>query len=758
MSKRTFNIPALGIVGPENVREAFDGDLVQLRDLLQSRIKAALELSGEEDWWPHVHGLFPDFIVVEMKDGKLYRYSYVVDGTDVTLGAPMEVVKTFTPAGDGGSPSAAVPVQNAPAGPFIEAAGDKGVWRIRVVRSGRSGNGNIYPEAVLREAVPLFDGVRVFVKGDAEHLAGQGKDFRNLIGALKAPRLVEAAGAAGQVEIQADLHLIEPDGSVATKIREAWDHGLTDLFGFSMDTLATIDRKTLGGQSLREARKFLKVKSVDLIVEPGAHGGIVQLLEAKDELMNREEILRLLEAKNLLAGHDTDKMSDSELVTLLSASLREAAPGATDPDRVTRADLRLIEARADARALIAASGLPKAAQDRVTARFAEAKEIEDGAVATAIKAEADYIATFRESGRVTGLGDRIEVGETRDQKVQAMFDAFFDRQHRDARHVRSFKEAYIEVTGDRKVTGLLQNCDTGVMREALGTASFPEVLGDAIQRRMVADYNVGSQYDIWRQVADVVSISDFRTQHRVRYGGYGDLPAVAEAGDYEALASPTDEEATYAVTKRGGLETITMEMIKNDDVGVIRRLPTNLSRAAKRTLGKFTLDFLRANAAIYDGVNLFHADHGNLGAAALDKASLAAGRLAMLNQTEKDSDEKLGIGPVNLWVPFALEETGVDLFRRSTENDKTFTQSLALNVIPVWYWTDANDWYLSADVADIACIEIGFLDGDEEPALFIQDLPNVGSMFSSDQVTYKIRHVYGGAVVDHRGLYGARPA
>ena len=60
-----------------------------------------------------------------------------------------------------------------------------------------------------------------------------------------------------------------------------------------------------------------------------------------------------------------------------------------------------------------------------------------------------------------------------------------------------------------------------------------------------------------------------------------------------------------------------------------------------------------------------------------------------------------------------------------------------------------------ADPADISCIEIGFLDGKEEPELFVQDMPNVGSMFSNDKLTYKIRHIYGGVNTDFRGADGS---
>lgn len=756
-----FQIPALGLIGVDAVREAFEGDLRQLQDLLQGAIKKALELSGEDDWWPYVHGLFDDFIVVESKDGKLLRYAYSVDGTNVSLGNPQEVIKTFEPAKGSGQDR----LSEALAGAFLEGDSESGArYRIRVIQAGLSGNGNFYPDAVLKESLSLFEGARVFVKSDAEHLSGQGKDVRNLIGVLKTPEFIEGV-AADSGEVHADLLLIEPEGVIGVKLREAWNHQLTELFGFSIDARAHCKIRNVNGQRIREAVKFTKVNSVDLIVEPGAGGGIINLLEAKDDkVMNREEIIALLEAKGLLKGKQVDKLSDSELTSILTEAVGPAAGDTTettvteaiddDSRPVTAADLRMIEARASARTLIAGSNLPAAAKAKLQTRFEKESRFTEAEVSAAIKDEADYIAGFTESGTVQGLGTRIESGETRPEKIQTMLEAFFDPEHKDHRHARSFKECYAEITGDSRVTGMIRDCNQARMTEALDSSSFDDVLGNAMTRRLLKDYNAKTTYDVWRELTGTpVPLQDFRTNERTRFGGYGDLPKVAESADYTALTSPTDEKATYAPEKRGGTETITLEMIKNDDVGVIRQIPIKMSRAAKRTLGKFVLDFLVTNPTIYDGIALFHASHGNLGAAALSKASLAAGRLAMLKQQEPGSNDQLGIAPRKIWVASDLEETAVDLFRRNTENDKNFIQSLSLDVVPVWYWTDADDWVLSADPMDLPIIELGFLDGQEEPELFVQDSPTSGSMFSNDKITYKIRHIYGGNVVDFRGLF-----
>ena len=125
----------------------------------------------------------------------------------------------------------------------------------------------------------------------------------------------------------------------------------------------------------------------------------------------------------------------------------------------------------------------------------------------------------------------------------------------------------------------------------------------------------------------------------------------------------------------------------------------------------------------------------------------------MQKQTELGSGDALGIVPRYLWVPFDLEETANNLFLRGTNQDKTFVQNLNIEVLPVWYWTDANDWCTSANPSHCPTVEIGFLDGNEEPELLLQSNPTAGSLFSNDKLTYKIRHTYGGAVVDWRGIY-----
>lgn len=312
-------------------------------------------------------------------------------------------------------------------------------------------------------------------------------------------------------------------------------------------------------------------------------------------------------------------------------------------------------------------------------------------------------------------------------------------------------------TGDTEVTGLKSKSTR--LTESLATTDWAQVVADALNKRLIRDYNMLG-LDTWRTFVDVIPLRDFKTQHRIRYGGYPNLPIRTEGNAYAALTSPTDEEATYVPATRGGTEDITRELILNDDVGAIQRIPTRLARAAAQTLHEFVFDMIRpgVNPTIYDGVALYHASHANTGTAALDATSLAAARLRMKKQTMKDNNKRLGLRAGYVVIPSDLEATADALLTPAAgqyNNVPTFLQKQNMAPIVVDYWTDANDWVLVARPEDVVGIELGFIGGQETPELFVSDVANVGSWFTNDKITYKIRHEYGGAIVDFRAFDGS---
>jgi hypothetical protein len=724
-------IPQGGIVGEAAMREARATELGAVVALVE-RALADAPYAGQ------ISAFYADRVVTA-REGRKWAYPYTVgEDNSVTLGQPEEVVEQHVPV-------AMREAFERDEVRLVEAS-DQGRFLIRVIKAGESLNKVTYPAEVLREAASKFDGARVFVKADDVHVKGGGKDFGNLAGVLENARFSEANGG----EILADLVTI--DRNTAEKLREALRLDLTNKFGFSIDAEGRMSKR--GGRKV--ARSIDKVASVDLIVEPAAGGELIRMVEALDRNPNdyKEDPMRarMIEAIRRVRPDYTGEGLDDAAVM---ADFREAVGDAGGTGAIeaateaAMAKIRMVEAKADAKLAIADCKLPAKAKEKLITRFAEATApFSRDDVTKAIADEAEYLGHFVEGAKVTMAGLDIEV-EDRSERIRGMLQGFFDG----TGEVKSFKEAYIEITGDKLVTGQLRDCDRarmaeslGVFREAIDSSTFADALGDSITRQMQAIYTGETDLDAWRKVCRVGRAMDFRTQERIRIGGYGNLPTVNEGADYTPLTSPGDDKATFAVSKRGGLETLTIEMIKNDDVGAVLQIPVELALAAKNTLYEFAFDFFRTNPTVYDGNALYHAAHANLFTAALDATQFSAHRLAMAKQTRAGSAKRLGLQPMFMLVPWELQETAYNLFQRGSNNDKTFVQAYNPEVIVPAYWSDGNEWVTVANPMRQAAVEIAFLDGKETPELFIQDSPTVGSLFSADKITYKIRHIYGGVI------------
>ncbi len=730
-------IPNEGIVGEVALREAAVGEMRDLIELVRSSlaVKIGKQLGRSEPQWLNLEAIYPDRAIV-LVHGRFYSHPFTVsDDNIVTFAEPAEVVREFT---------AVTAMREAVS--LIEAAGEKEShsFLIRIVKAGTSKNKKIYPDSVLREATPLFAGCRVFLKSDDEHLAGKGKSVRNLVGGLSNPQFIEGA-SADTGEIQARLDVLDAD--ISTKLREAIDRKLTHLFGFSIDVEGEAKRK---GQFV-EAVRFTKVHSVDMIVEPGAGGELINFIEAVASQSQEEDAMkqRMLEAIRKAHNGKLPSGLDENDEEAVYTAFQEAVASSSKTDvsgLVTKAELEQMEVRSSMREAVRTSKLPEKAQDKLIKQLESDPALTTVKFTEAIKDEREYLASFTEAGTIRGLGGGD--GTTGPKGIAEMLDKLLDPSDRE---VISIKECYQEATGDKHVTGLFQNMR---FREAtIESDSFPIMLGNALNRRIVEMYKVEGRYGLWRElVSDIIPANDFRERKTIMYGGFGDLPVVAEDAAYVDLAKPTEKAEAYTPGKRGGLVPISRETIKNDDVGFIMKIPRNVTTAALRTLNKFVLDMIRTNPTMSDTKALFHADHGNLLTTALTKANYLIARLAMMKQADHDTGEAMGLAPKFLLIPADLEEAAFEMFRRDTNMDADFAHSTAPQIRPVSYWTDANDWAMVCDPAEHPTIEIGFIDNRQEPELFIQDMATSGSMFTHDRMTWKIRHEYGGAPASWKGM------
>jgi hypothetical protein len=152
-------IPRLGLIGPARLREAeASQDMVALKTLLEGALKRLFQLDGQEDCWPWVQALFPDSLVVE-RDGKLLKYPFTVEGTDVAFGEPEHVVTSYAPVdGQPGDQPDGIPATPGKGATFTEAEKQgRGARAFEVCiehqKYKRSLNEAIQLEAFVREGV-----------------------------------------------------------------------------------------------------------------------------------------------------------------------------------------------------------------------------------------------------------------------------------------------------------------------------------------------------------------------------------------------------------------------------------------------------------------------------------------------------------------------------------------------------------------------------------------------------------------------------
>ncbi len=765
-----------------NIVEA-DNTLEEIRDGVH---KALSDRFGGRDRWIQIiqtHIEDPKVVFSMSEDNKIWEIAYIVsDNKEISLiGEKQQVELQPVP----------IPITMSESMALLEATevSQGGKWRVALIKAGVSKNGNNYPASVLKKAVPLFEGVRALLRSDEEHLTGKGKSVENLVGVFENVEWDNKRQA-----IVGDFLISESEEKLKQKLVWAFKEGITDFVGLSIVAFGKGDTEKIGRRLITNVKTIESVESVDIVVDPSAGGEFISMKEASHNNPIEERITmklaEILKALDKLGKGYKEGVTLEEAQVLLTEAINADEPKATDGVKLANDELNaLIEAgKADAEKLKSlTAGVEKTAcKTLLDSKLVEAKVSETemkhfAKFQDVIFVEADLDAqitmlkdmreTYDSTGKVDGCGGGASGMVTEEDKYVESLDDFFMKK---TKGIVSYKDLYSRITGDKNVTGRMSECTSMEkyknmdrykhlsLHEAMNSSTWAEIQGDSITRAMLADYRRPG-LDSWKKFTNIVPTSDFRTQRRIRHGGYTVLNAVAESGTYQDLGNTSDEEATYAVTKRGGLAIVTLEMVKNDDLSQIQAIPRKLSRAAGRTLESFAFTFITGNATIYDSVALFDAAHSNLGTTALSATTLSTNLINMHNQTGfGSSNDELQHEIKFLLIPINLHVIAKKLTVHPTEIGATNAAGTELNVfgdkgietIIIPNASDTNDWFTIADPLDVPTIEIGFLDGKEEPELFVQDNPTQGSNFSADRLTYKIRHIYSGAVMDFRGFQG----
>lgn len=281
------------------------------------------------------------------------------------------------------------------------------------------------------------------------------------------------------------------------------------------------------------------------------------------------------------------------------------------------------------------------------------------------------------------------------------------------------------------------------------TSDFASLLANVAAKRLRAAYAAAPQ--TFKQFCRPSNNPDFKEKSVVQLSSAPAFKKVREGQEF-SYGGLTDGVEKYALATFGRIVPISRQALINDDLSAFDRLPTMLGRAAADLESTTVWDVLLSNPTMGDGVALFHAEHGNLpAAAAIDETNLGLAEKAMRDQrgfAAKAADrEYLNLTPKFLMVGNAKKIQAQKMLTAVTPNAtsgvNTFQNSMDLIVEAR---ITGNKWFLAADPAQVDTIEYSYLEGEE--GVFVEE--RVG--FEVDGIEVKGRLDFAAKAIDWRGL------
>ena len=325
--------------------------------------------------------------------------------------------------------------------------------------------------------------------------------------------------------------------------------------------------------------------------------------------------------------------------------------------------------------------------------------------------------------------------------------------------------------------------------EAMSTSDFPLLLGGIVDRTLLGGYReCPSSYEMWCSINR--NVSDFRQLSRTFVDMEdGVLGQVAQKEEYPA-ANATEGQYLYSVQKYGRRFPFTWEAFINDNLGGLQNSPLAFGRAARRTTERFATSLICDAAG--PAAAFFNLANGNLVApganSALSVASLTAAA-NLMSQMSDTGNEPIVNDPAVLVVPPSLKITALQIVNALQIRAQTaggadaggaqqldtvnLFQNLKIAIAPYISrvitagTVGRTAWFLAADPAQAErpAVELGFLQGHEEPQMFMKnsnatsigggDASAFGGDFDTDSIEFKVRHVVGGTLMDPRVMVGS---
>lgn len=278
---------------------------------------------------------------------------------------------------------------------------------------------------------------------------------------------------------------------------------------------------------------------------------------------------------------------------------------------------------------------------------------------------------------------------------------------------------------------LMTQKGTEFIEAAFSTLSLPGILSNVANKILLEGYNYVES--AWRQVCRVGSLNDFKPHSRFRLTDGMKFEKVGPDGQLKH-GSLGEQAYTLQADTSGIMFSLTRKMIVNDDLSAFADIPRQLGMNAADAISEAVWTLVLSNPG--DFFSTGNKNYLTGADTALTFDGLSAAYTAFLNQT-KPNGRPLGLEPRILLVPTTLRVPADQLTSsrqliaaiattgsKSTVVPQDNTMAGKFQVVSSAYLGNATfpgystkAWYLLADPNVLPIMEVGFLNGMEQPTV-----------------------------------------
>lgn len=309
----------------------------------------------------------------------------------------------------------------------------------------------------------------------------------------------------------------------------------------------------------------------------------------------------------------------------------------------------------------------------------------------------------------------------------------------------------LKVAGRNDRPSMYHGGMTELVGRAMTESDFPVLMANVANKILFDEYEKANE--TWQDWCSVGSIKDFKPTTIAKASEMPGLEPIINDTGYE-YGKMSDSGETVQLGTFGKIYAFTRHSIINDDLQALVDSMKGMAETASRKVGDLAYAVLTSNAALSDGIDLFHADHSNLGTpGAVSELAIGEGIKLMGLQKDLLEERRLNIRPQYFIAPVALEGAA-EIFFLSNQfslDDKgsTRTNPYGGNRFTRVYDARLDDhssttWYLAGPKGKT--VRIFFLKGHEKPTVETQD------GWLADGIEFKVRLDAAAKAVDYRAL------